>query len=126
LFYFLCFWFVACSDDIESRIEGQWQLKTMEENGVVSQVDTVFYSFMRGRVFSYTLLTNPDETLVYYGYVDNLSEEKIPINIDNAYIDDLMKISDWQRKQRTFDVLHVNDKNLTLSADNKIYSFKRH
>jgi hypothetical protein len=55
-FFFLAIsGFYSCSDNIENRIEGQWQLKTIEENGVISQVDTVFYCFMGGRVFSYTL-----------------------------------------------------------------------
>jgi hypothetical protein len=120
----------ACSDDIENQIEGQWQLKTMEENGVISKVDTVFYSFMSGRVFSYTILLNQDETCLYYGYIDALSDKEILIKIDDEYFlnksRDFEVKSDWEEQQRIFEIQSINSKKLVLFYGGKTYSFRKH
>jgi hypothetical protein len=125
--FFIMLGVYACSDGIEGRIEGQWQLKTVEENGTVAQVDTVFYSFMKGRVFSFILLTSPDESSICYGYIDGLSDRQIQINIDSNDTTQIKDISgDWNRPNRTFDIRHVSDRYLTLFSDYKTYSFKKH
>ena len=35
---------VSCNK-VEHKLEGKWQLKTVEANGVVQTVDTVWYNF---------------------------------------------------------------------------------
>jgi hypothetical protein len=128
LFYLSCCLPFACSDDIGSRIEGQWQLKTIEEDGIVSPVDTIFYSFMAGRVFSCTLLRNPDEAGYWYGYIDALSDRQIQLSLDwNGYYAATGKVeSEGGSQQRVFDILHLNGNYLTLFSDSITYSFKKH
>jgi hypothetical protein len=118
----------ACSDNIENQIEGLWQLKTVEENGVISEIDTVFYSFMNGQVFSYTILLNPDETYIYYGYIDALSDKEILVKIDDEYFfnRDFRVKSDWGEQQRIFDIQSINSKKLVLFYGGKTYSFRKH
>jgi len=116
----------ACSDDIEYQIEGMWQLQTIEENGITSPVDTVFYSFMKGKVFSYTILITPDTARVFYGYIDALSEKEILINIDDKYFQRLKGNSDWEESQRVFGIESINSRKMILSSERKTYSFKKH
>lgn len=43
------FFGVACNNDDESKLEGQWQMRQLwEGNTVVYEVDSVFYNFMDG------------------------------------------------------------------------------
>ena len=117
----------ACSDDIEYQIDGMWQLQTIEENGITSPVDTVFYSFMKGKVFSYTVLRTPDAANVFYGYIDALSEKEILIKIDDKYFSEYFQgISDWEKQQRVFGIENRNTQKMTLSSEGKTYSFKKH
>ncbi|MDR1122102.1 MAG: hypothetical protein LBM08_14480 [Dysgonamonadaceae bacterium] len=128
LFYLSCCLPFACSDDIGNRIEGQWQLKTIEENGIVSPVDTIFYSFMRERVFSCTLLLNPDESYIWYGYIDALSDQQMQLSLDwNNYYTTTGKVeSEGGSQQRIFDILHLGGNYLTLFSNDITYSFKKH
>ncbi|MDR2626841.1 MAG: lipocalin-like domain-containing protein [Dysgonamonadaceae bacterium] len=124
----------ACSDKIANRIEGQWQLKTIESNGIISQVDTVFYNFMGGRVFAYIALVNPSEGASCFGYVDELSDQQILINIDlggdSLHFHHIRALSegDWDATRRIFDIQDIDGKYLTLHShdNNKTYSFKKH
>ncbi|MDR0427647.1 MAG: lipocalin-like domain-containing protein [Dysgonamonadaceae bacterium] len=126
---FIVFLFVfACSDN--PNIDGMWQLKTIqsEENENIQKIDSVFYSFMLKRnVFSYTILKDVEKVNIYYGYIDNLSENEILINMDeNFWTDDFRSNSDWTEKQRIFQIHKLNSKNMTLFNDGKIYQFKKH
>jgi hypothetical protein len=127
--------FTACIDDIEHKIEGQWQLKTLEANGVISTVDTIFYNFMNGRVFSITVLKRSGQTIntwdsrddadTYYGYVDELSDDKMLINIHSVN-ENFKAETGWNEDQRIFDILNVTNKNLILRYNEQIYTFKKH
>ena len=118
----------ACSDDIEFPIDGMWQLKAIEENGITTPVDTVFYSFMKGTVFSYTILKTPDVANVFYGYIDALSEKEILIKVDDKYFfeRDFIENSDWEEQQQIFGIESINSRKLILSYGEKTYSFNKH
>ena len=122
----ILFGIYACSDDIEHQIDGMWQLQTIEENGITSPIDTVFYSFMKGKVFSYTILKTPDAANVFYGYIDALSEKEMLINIDGKFFQSLKENSDWEEPQRVFGIENINSRELVLSSGGKTYSFKKH
>ena len=130
--------FLSCSDEIDSQINGFWQLKTIENNGVVNHVDTVFYGFQRGATFSISVLL-PDNSLVEsiysYGYVSFPSENKMKISMDTARYEDgsfkvirgdFLKYSEWGDYYITFDVKQLDNKHLIVSKDEKIFSFSRH
>ncbi|MDR0834535.1 MAG: lipocalin-like domain-containing protein [Candidatus Symbiothrix sp.] len=126
--------FTACTDDIEHKIEGQWQLKTIEKNGMISPVDTVFYNFMNGRVFSITVLQpqeliNPgntrDHAYTFYGYIDELAGDNMLITIHNPD-DGFKEATGWNEGQRIFDIVNITNKNLMLRTNEQLYSFKKH
>lgn len=137
LFLFICiFSFFSCSDEIDSKINGFWQLKTIEENGVINNVDTVFYGFQRGAVFSYTLLLpGPIESIMSYGYVSFPSENEMAISLDTSrhesgyFINisgDFLNYSGWDDYHMTFDVKQIDNKYLVIAKGDKTFSFRRH
>ncbi len=132
----LCFIGVySCSDDIGHQINGQWQLKTVDENGVSTKVDTIFYSFQRGSIFSFTTLVNENEAWISYGYVNVLSDNQLLISMDTTKNADgnyqiithnFKELSGWNNLYNTFMVESIDGKNMVLSSEGKIYSFKKH
>ena len=111
-----------------------WQLKTVEDvDGNVTQVDTVYYSFQREAVFSFTMLKNPKQALaVIYGYVDMPSDNKVHVLIDHksAGNDDFrwfLSLSGWSSHDVVFDIKRYNNTDLVLfdSGDGKTYTLKK-
>ena len=120
--------FVGCSNDIEHLISGQWQLKSIEENGKTTPVDTVFFSFQRGKIFALTVLINPDESRQSYGYLDKVSETGLAIQISPHMIPEDVICYGWNPENnylQLFSVVKQNSKTLILSANEKTYSFKK-
>ena len=138
LFFTLCIvGLYSCSDDVDSKVNGQWQLRSIDDNGVVTSVDTVFYSFQRGSLFSYTLLSHSDtdNASVSYGYVNFPSENEMVIAMDvteNEYgdhkniIKDFLLLADWEDYTKTFAVISIDSKKMVLSSGQKTYSFKKY
>jgi hypothetical protein len=120
----------ACSDNIGSRIDGQWQLNTIESGDTIFQVDTVFYNFMKSHVFAYIYMASPDAAPAYYGYIDELTDDRILINIDRNHFEALKNVSqsEWDTPQRIFDIREITSRRLTLfdQAKNRTYFFKKH
>ncbi len=128
----------SCSDDIDRQVNGQWQLKTIDENGIISSVDTIYFSFQRGVIFSFTHLRNPDEATISYGYVDYPSDHEIKISMDTTrnepggYFtiitkEDLYPFG-WNESngfQQIFNVESIDEKNMVLSQEQVIYSFRK-
>ena len=125
--------FVSCDNYKNYRLDGMWQLKTVREiDGKEVGVDTVFYSFQREAVFSYTLLdTQKFASYPFYGYVDMLSDSKIRILINNgsdsSYTEWFLSLSGWSSADIVFDIKNSNNTNLVLfdNGNGKTYTLKK-
>jgi hypothetical protein len=90
---------VSCDNYKNYRLDGMWQLKTVQnEERSEIKVDTVFYSFQRETVFSFTLLENSKfAAYPVYGYMNMLSDHKVHILIhnysDDSYIKQFLSLS---------------------------------
>ena len=51
----------ACASDKETDLDGKWQLLQIEVDGVIQQVDTVFYNF-QNTLFSYQIYNPTTDT----------------------------------------------------------------
>jgi hypothetical protein len=125
-----CLLLASCVDSDYPFADGQWQLKTITEAGIETPVDTVFYNFMLKRnVFAYIVLTDdtPNGSYAFYGYIDTLSDKEIVLTLDEgSYTEFFFNYSDWREKQRRYEVLKLNSKEMILSFNNRTYSFKKH
>jgi len=125
---------VSCFKYKHYRLEGMWQLKTVQDtNGNTVQVDTVFYSFQREALFSFTLLENPKEATIFYGYVDMPADNKVHVKIDrNMHGNDdfewFLSLSGWSSADLVFDIENNRHENLVLfdSENGKRYTFKKY
>lgn len=131
-------WF-SCSDEPEHRASGQWQLKTMEKNGIVSKVDTAFFSFQRASVFAFTVLKNEHEIQLSYGYMEVPAENQFKLSLDTAKNEDgyyknmtdttYLRLYGWTLEdnfQQVFTVEKITGKELVLSGNGITYSFNKY
>ena len=115
------------------RLDGMWQLKTVQDiDGKVVQVDTVYYSFRREVVFSFTVLENPKQALYpVYGYIDMPSDNKVHVLINKKSDEDnlewFLELSGWSSTDVTFDIKKYDNSNLVLfdSGNGKTYTLKK-
>ncbi len=78
----LCFFLPSCGDDyFETGIEGKWQLtKVVDNQGVETRVDTLFYSFKKG-AFQYLRLNSDISSSYSYGLYFERNDSLIIQNV---------------------------------------------
>ena len=121
----------ACSDETKHRVSGQWQLKTINNQGVVSQVDTVFFSFQRGAVFALTVLEDAEKASVSYGYLEAPSDEYLKVSLDAMRLSrrhaEAWGWNESNQYEQIFMVEKLTGKELILSTDNgRVFHFNKH
>ena len=121
----------ACSDEAKHRVSGQWQLKTIDNQGMVSQVDTVFFSFQRGAVFALTVLVDAENTIISYGYLEAPSDEYLKVSLDATNLHRIHANAwGWNESnqyEQIFTVEKLTGKELILSTDDgRVFHFNKH
>ena len=116
-------------------MDGMWQLKTVQDmDGNIIPVDTIYYSFQREVVFSFTVLENPKFALYpIYGYMDMPSDNKVHVLIDmqtgeNDNFEYFLSLSGWSSANVVFDIKKYNKSDLILfdSGNGKTYTLKKY
>jgi len=135
IWLFLCLLLpVSCDIYKNYDLDGMWQLKTVQENGGNPvTVDTVYYSFHREVIFSFTVLKNSTEALYpIYGYMDMPSNNNVHILIDkkSAGKDDFVRflhLSGWSSADLVFDIKKYNKSDLVLydGTGKKTFTLKK-
>ncbi|MDR3252641.1 MAG: lipocalin-like domain-containing protein [Tannerella sp.] len=132
----LFFAFVAlasCGDRMPSQLEGKWQLKTVERNGAVETVDTVWYNFQSQSIFGIQIYNPQKDTyLLLYGFKSQ-TDKQLSIEMLNMAHTDLYDWPvDWANvkpespngPQRSFTIVNLSAKRLLLSSEEGYnYSF---
>lgn len=133
LFFCTCLvlFLTACEDRDIPNMNGMWQLKTIEQaDRTTIAIDTIYYSFQRQAIFSYTRLTTDnwghESTYVLYGYVDYPSEDKMHILIDSrfdhpSYHDMLL----WKGQEVEYNIISLSSKELILGYNDEKYYFTK-
>jgi hypothetical protein len=125
--------FGACSDGNKPEINGMWQLKTIQdENQNIRNFDTIFYSFQRQSIFSYTEVHEREgeaaTSTIIYGYIDFPENDLLHIQLDKGYYGAARLLPwNWGKEnplyEATHDILKLDSKNLILFYNKKTYSF---
>ena len=125
---------VSCDFYKNYRLDGMWQLKTVQyDDGKVDIVDTIFYSFHREVTFSFTVLENPKQALYpFYGYIDMPSDDKVHVLIDNKSgdinrLEYFREFSGWSATDIVFDIKKYSNSDLILfdSGNGKTFTLKK-
>ena len=119
---------VACEKEISDQLKGKWQLKTIEESGRITTVDTVWYNFQSESLFMYQIYHPAMNTFSWtYGFKTQPESHIIQLEIISWTIskEDFLLSTDWEEPVRTFTVDKLNRNRLILKSDNKTYTFDR-
>ena len=115
--------FAACDNVSYAPLIGKWQLKTVEKNGEVMPVDTVWYNFQSLSVFSLQIY-KPQQDCYLECYGVQTQDEKLMTVKILLDLDEVIKQSDWRNTERKFTIEHLNRKRLSLlSEEGYLYSF---
>ncbi|MDR0682252.1 MAG: lipocalin-like domain-containing protein [Dysgonamonadaceae bacterium] len=124
----ILFCFSSCLDFNLPNVNGMWQLKTIQdENENIQTVDTIFYSFQRQAIFSYTILQekeNEAETsILIYGFIDFPDNDQLHIQLDEKQ-KNLAHLLIWEGKSDvTYNIVKLDSKKMVLFNDGKTYNF---
>ena len=119
---------IACGDSLERQLEGKWQLKTVEQNGQIETVDTVWYNFQNS-LFEYQVyVPTIDSVRNMYGYKTLVDDQHLELELVSYFITikDFLPITDWSAPKRTFQIEESTGSRLTLSSEGKTCIFKKY
>ena len=119
---------IACGDSLERHLEGKWQLKTVEQNGQVETVDTVWYNFQNS-LFEYQVYVPAiDSVRNMYGYKTLADDRHLELELVSHFITikDFLPLTDWSSYKRTFQIEESTGSRLVLSSEGKTYTFKKY
>lgn len=119
---------IACGDSLERQLEGKWQLKTVEQNGQIETVDTVWYNFQNS-LFEYQVYVPAiDSVRNMYGYKTLVDDQHLELELVSYFITikDFLPLTDWSSPKRTFQIEESTGSRLTLSNEGKTYTFKKY
>ena len=119
---------IACGDSLEHHLEGKWQLKTMEQNGKIEIVDTVWYNFQNS-LFEYQVYVPAiDSVRNMYGYKTLADDQHLELELVSYFITikDFLPLTDWSSPKRTFQIEKSTGSRLILSSEGKTYTFKKY
>lgn len=119
---------IACGDSLEHHLEGKWQLKTVEQNGKIEIVDTVWYNFQNS-LFEYQVYVPAiDSVRNMYGYKTLADDQHLELELVSYFITikDFLPLTDWSSPKRTFQIEKSTGSRLILSNEGKTYTFKKY
>jgi hypothetical protein len=116
----------GCQPEVSDQLKGKWQLKSIEQNGIVTQVDTVWYNFQSESLFMYQIyLANTKTYIQQYGYKTELDKNTLQLELTSyaRAVKDFLVFTDWDERTRIFVVQKMNTKQLILRSEDKTYTF---
>ena len=117
----------ACGKENESALEGKWQLKTVETDGLARKVDTVWYNFQTS-LFEYQMYDPTTDTYRWnYGFNTLNADGTLELELIHygKPLEEFLPYTDWTSPKRTFTIEHASSGKLILSDNGKTYSFEK-
>lgn len=118
--------FAACAghDYPNTDIDGMWKLRTMHIGGEVQQVDTVFFSFHRGSLFSCKRFDGEMTQMqdVWMGYFGFSHDNSIHISLAESYGYQTTPWGDGEQKA-VFNIVQHTSSKLVLERNGITYNF---
>ena len=108
------FLLLACSESDSSQLEEKWQLSEITGSEAAALKSRVFFSFMKG-TFMATCITSSGNYEQYSGTY-NLSGEALKITLltNTTIAPEFKPFLDWTDYSRTFRVMSLGEKTLSL------------
>ncbi len=118
----------GCNKDTASKLEGKWQMQEVEANGIVQQVDTIYYNFLTSLFALQVYNPATNNFRMQYG-VKKMSEDDILVmemTKNGGNRESFLNYVDWEDYTRSFIIEHLSKQKLVLrSIDNDTkYTFR--
>ena len=108
---------VSCNK-VEHKLEGKWQLKTVEANGVVQT-----------SLFEYQLYDPAKDVYrTNFGYKTLEGDTRLDLELVNyggTPLEQFMRYTDWTSPKQTFTIEQSSVTNLVMSCEGRTYTFKK-
>lgn len=118
----------SCEPDRGDKLDGKWLLKkTVQADGTVHAVDTVWYNF-QNTLFMYQLYEPATDKYRYiYGFKTWESKDRISLqlNPDPVSVESFLPYTDWDSKTRSFTIEKQSGGELVLRSEDQIYHFRK-
>lgn len=123
----LAFLVMACSKDTEHKLEGKWQLQTVEANGEVIHADTVYYNFQNILFMYQVYIPAADSIANQFGFstLDDETGLTLELAHDPRPVSSFLPRTDWDSHIRTFAIEKLSGKQLILNSEGKRYIFRK-
>ncbi len=119
--FFVFLFFISCDDVSNSPLIGKWQLKTVEKDGIITNVDTVWYNFQSMSLFSIQVYVPQKD--VYY-LLRGYRVQEGPVLSIELESGSHLNYSDWTGINRSFTIEVLKGSELVLiSEEGYKYSF---
>jgi hypothetical protein len=114
---------VACSKDIDDKLDGKWQIQQIEANGNVQKVDTIFYNFQTS-LFQYQIYDSRTNSYPgWYGFKTIKGDNELLLQLEAN--GSFLKRTDWTSNERTFTIERLTGRELILAGEGKRYTFRK-
>ena len=114
-------------DKVEHKLEGKWQLRSVEENGATHKVDTVWYNFQTS-LFQYQCYDAANDSYRgNYGYKTLKDDKTLELELVTygTPVEKFLPYTDWNSAKRLFNIEKSSTTQLILSSEGKRYFFKK-
>ncbi|WP_243346215.1 lipocalin-like domain-containing protein [Parabacteroides sp. FAFU027] len=121
LWLFLPIIYIACSNEFEDQLRGQWQLQSIVMNGKDSLPEIPSYYCFQNSVFQIK-----DKSGMAFGRYYKKDDSLCIIFEDSLQAEALlnMKYTDWKSAYRSFYISEQTPKHISLKDKNKTLNFR--
>lgn len=124
IFFVLLLFITTCNNVTFSPLVGKWQLKTIEKNGEIESVDTVWYNFQSKSIFSFQIYEPQQDRYRSYVGLRTQNDKVVSIKLQDVAV---VNLSDWSSVNRSFTIINMNKRRLLLqSEEGYFYSFNKY
>jgi hypothetical protein len=127
LLVLLLLWQAACSDGINDKLEGKWQLQQVETGGRKEKADTLFFNFQTS-LFMYQIYHPGADTFSHcYGFkvMETTNQVKLELTGYSISLNKFLPQTDWTSPQRRYIIEQITDNRLVLNSEDKRYTFRK-
>lgn len=121
------FLFASCSNDLETKLNGKWQLQQVEADGNVQHVDTIFFNFQHS-LFMFQIsnpVTKAEHVSFGFNTIEGDNQLILELTDNPSPVSNFLQYTDWTSGTRTYTIEKSTRKELILFSEDKRYTFRK-
>jgi hypothetical protein len=117
----------GCANEMNDRLQGKWQLTSVEEQETSLPVDTVYYNFQTS-LFMFQIYSPANNTYSHcYGFKTVAEDSLLRLELTsyNVPVAKFLPQTDWEASTRDFVIKNLTDSRLVLQNKDRTYTFRK-